>query len=126
MNIRVHFMDGASMEINAVKSLRALSEALIALPYKTEPLKFVSISTGKQFYFDFQVIQAFLAGELDEMELVRKLECHGLYRNTSVLKMSDFEIEIDSLFKRIDDKLILIDDDRFVSVHYPDSDFIEV
>lgn len=121
-------MDGATMEMTAAKSMRTVAQALLNVPYsKSEPIKFVAVSTGKQFYFDKPVLEAFVQDELTELELIEKLQCDGLYRNTEKITVSEQTfIPIDSLFKRIGSRLLLVDDDQFYEHHYPDENFVEV
>lgn len=127
MKFQLIFMDGATMEMTVAKSLRTVAHALLNVPYAdAEPLKFISISTGKQFYFDKQVLEAFINEELTEPELIEKLECDGLFRNTQRISVDNSFIEVDHLFIRKGNQLHLVDDDVCYIHHLPDENFVEV
>lgn len=96
-------------------------------PTQFTPYKMVVENTGKILYFDEDKFKAFLADEISQPEIITDLQCDGIYRNKLDVEISKHDV-IDSgaLWILKDKKLILVDSDRYLPIHYPDDNFIEI
>jgi hypothetical protein len=96
-------------------------------PTEFTPYKMVITSTGKTLYFDEGFFKEFNLGNISKQELIELTECDGLFRNKEEIGLiGKLTIDAGSLFKRIDDKLILVDDDNYIAIEYPDANFYEI
>ena len=92
-----------------------------------DPIKVVFNSTKKVLYFDKNKFQAFANGEKDLEELVEETQCDGVFRNIVDIELrKDHIIEHASLWKKVDNNFILIDDDQHIAVECTGGNFIEV
>jgi len=92
------------------------------------PLYVVFKATHKILYFDENLFQAYVRGEIELPELIAQTECDGLYRNTVeiVLDNQDNSINEQSLWKLVNKQFILIDNDRYIAIDAPDDNFLEI
>ncbi|WP_445458443.1 hypothetical protein [Flavobacterium sp. HNIBRBA15423] len=67
--------------------------------------------SGMLFYYDDNIINTFISSEeMSLPELVENCQCKALYRNTVDVAISEhFTIDENSLWKEINNKLVLID-----------------
>lgn len=81
-----------------------------------DPLKIVFTNTGKTLYADKQAFLHYLNGDFNLQALLNHTQCDELYRNTVDFKPDESNIVVEkgSLWKLIDKKLILIDEDNHV------------
>jgi len=120
-------IDSVSLKVHYAKSKsltsqnRSFKEAMI-LVWESEdfkeydPLKIVFTNTGKTLYADKKAFMHYLDGDFNLQALVNYTECDELYRNTVDFKAdeSEFVVEKGSLWKLLNKKLLLIDDDNHI------------
>lgn len=90
------------------------------------PILVLFPSTGKQLYFDRNLFEAFTRNEINQQELIENTQIEGLYRNKYNIAVSKTAIDKLSLWKMVNNKLILIDDDCFVESDFDSSIFQKV
>lgn len=118
-------IDSVSLKVHYAKSKsltsqnRTFKEAMILIwqseDFKEhDPLKIVFTNTGKTLYADKQAFFHYLNGDFNLEALIQHTQCDELYRNTVDFKSedSDFVVEKGCLWKSINKKLTLIDDDN--------------
>lgn len=120
IHLKFVFLDKSILEVQN-RSFRKAIELVSNQEFvKQEPIKVVFPTTKKVLYYDTNAFNAYLNNQIDQLELIEKTSCSGLYRNLTNLKTDDQEIEAHSLWKKIGNQLYLVNDD------YPAiSDFIE-
>lgn len=120
-------IDSISVKVYYAKSKtltsknRTFKEAMI-LVWQSEdfkdydPLKIVFTSTGKTLYADKEAFLHYLNGDFNLEALIQHTQCDELYRNTVDFKADESNeiIEKGSLWKSINKKLTLIDNDNHV------------
>lgn len=122
------FSDGSILEIND-KSFRAAITKVMTdhLTFENQPLKVVFPTTKKVLYFDLNSFYAYLKEDIDQMELIEKTQCEGLFRNNTFLKTNtEEEIEPHSLWKKHGNEMHLVNDDIPVKCDYIEKLFIEI
>jgi hypothetical protein len=122
------FSDGSILEIND-KSFRAAITKVMTdhLTFENQPLKVVFPTTKKVLYFDLNTFYAYLKEDIDQMELIEKTQCQGLFRNNTFLKTNtDEEIEPHCLWKKHGSEMHLVDDDIPVISPFREELFTEV
>ena len=120
------FLDGSSLELND-KTFREAITKVMNEHLQKEPLKVVFPTTKKVLYFDMNVFYAYLKEEIDQMELIEKTQCDGLFRNNTMLKTNtEEEIEPQSLWKRHGNSMHLVNDDIPVISLYREQLFNEI
>lgn len=126
--IRVIFLDGTILEQNHHSLKHMVKFALqIAEQNSIIPLKVIFPSTGKLLYFDDELFKEFTNGKIAQSELIEVTQCDGLYRNKESLRLKSNQIiDEGALWKKDKDKLILIDNDDYISTLFDDKDFTEI
>ncbi|MBY0485594.1 MAG: hypothetical protein K2P85_00140 [Flavobacteriaceae bacterium] len=96
-------------------------------PTTFTPTKIVAESTGKIFYFDELKFKAFIAGDYTESEIIKLTECDGLFRNTEEVSVNKNDlVDPGALWKLQSNHYVLIDEDRYICIKAPNSNFIEI
>lgn len=76
----------------------------------------VKFSTGKQLYFHENLFWCFINEEIGVLELMEQTLCDGLYINTSALLTDDEQtVDVGELWKCNGNKLVLINDDNYIT-----------
>lgn len=88
------------------------------------PLKLIFNGTKKILYMDENMCRSFLNGQLSLAEFIEATECDELYRNSVEIKAKTFNVEAGHIWKCKQKKLILVDDDQFVTETFNDKKFI--
>ena len=121
------FTDGSTLELD--KSFRdAVTKVMNNhLTFENQPIKVVFPTTKKVLYFDMNVFYAYLKNDIEQLELIEKTQCDGLFRNNTFLKTdTDEEIEPHSLWKKHGREMHLVNDDIPVKCDYLEKLFIEI
>lgn len=127
ISIKVTFHNGETMTISDKDFFNAVKFILDFTKEKSIYAVFLEFSSGKILYFDDKKFQSFIDGDLEQIDLIAHTECDGVYRNNVDVVLSEHdEIEIGCLWKLMKNNFVLIDDDRFLIVKYPDSNFVPV
>lgn len=91
------------------------------------PIKVVLEEEGKTLYFDERLFGAYIAESITYEQLIEATECDCLLRNIREFELSTGEnISHGSLWKKKGDEIILIDDDQYICIELPASNFIQV
>lgn len=91
------------------------------------PIKVVLDDEQKTLYFDENKFGAYIAGVITYDELIQATECDCLLRNIREFELSSGQtIPCASLWKKKGDEIILVDDDHYICIELPDSNFIQV
>jgi len=126
LGVKVSYLDGANMSLSGMsfkQTIIFLSED--AKKHKRTPLLMV-FSTGKKLYYDEDQVRLFVAGTIDQMELVENCECEGIYRNNTRLKMENGEeLEEGWLWTKKNQHVFLVDRDQGIYCPFDSELFIE-
>lgn len=117
-------VDNSFLEIGGA-SLRHCLELSQEEKYKKfEPLYFKT-TTDKLFYFDKNTITTYLSNwNMSDVELIEHCGCDGLFRNSIEINSDNGTIDKGALWKMVNQKLILIDEENFLTADY-DNDYFE-
>lgn len=121
------FTDGSTLELD--KSFReAITKVMNDhLTFENQPIKVVFPTTKKVLYFDMNVFYAYLKNDIEQLELIEKTQCDGLFRNNTFLKTdTDEEIEPQCLWKKHGSEMHLVNDDIPVKCDYIEKLFVEI
>ena len=125
--IQFVYQDGSTLTITDKSFKQAIIAVLNEEIIKETPIKVVFPSTNKTLYFDKELFASYITGEIDQPELIETTECDGLFRNVSkLLTNTHEEIEPQTLWKKANNKLILIDNDDYITCDYVETLFVEV
>lgn len=120
------FLDGSSLELND-KTFREAITKVMNEHLQKEPLKVVFPTTKKVLYFDMNVFYAYLKEEIDQMELIEKTQCEGLFRNnTEMITNSNDNIDAGALWKKQGHYVYMVNDDEPVRCNYDEKLFFEI
>ena len=97
------------------------------LTFDNQPIKVVFPTTKKVLYFDMNVFYAYIKNDIEQLELIEKTQCDGLFRNNTFLKTdTDEEIEPHSLWKKHSSEMHLVNEDIPVKCDYLEKLFVEI
>ena len=121
------YHDGSKLSISDKSFKQAIRTVLNEEIIKETPIKVLFPNSRKTLYFDKQLFTSYIAGEIEQSELIECTQCDGLFRNTSkLLTNTHDEIEPNSLWKKQKNVLILINDDEYITCDYVQDLFEEV
>lgn len=96
-------------------------------PTTFTPYKVVIEATGKILHFDEEEFKSFAAGTTPLPYLIGETECDGLFRNVNEVSIDKNDtVDPGSLWKLKFNQYILVDNDRYIAIKAPDSNFIEI
>jgi hypothetical protein len=126
LSVKISYLDGAKMSLSGMSFKQiVIFVSEDATKHKRTPLLMV-FSTGKKLYYDDDHVRSFVAGSIDQMELVENCECEGIYRNNTRLKMENGEeLEEGGLWTKKNNYVFLVDKDQGIYCPFDSELFIE-
>lgn len=114
LKVKFVSLEGASLDISGESLVECLKLQKSEKFNQFSPLVIVAQS-GTLFYYDDNLVNSLLSEEINLKEFTSQTKCNALWRNVVELKDNwNNIIEIGYLWKQVDNKLYIIDDDRYI------------
>lgn len=127
VKVKFIFLDKSELLIENKPFFEAIQSAYEKITHKNEPLKVIFPTTKKMLYFEKNTIYSYLQKEIDQLELIEKLSCDGLFRNIDKITINeDYFIEKSSLWLKRGKEIFLLSDDEGISTIFSKELFQEV
>lgn len=108
---------GQAVPYYEVSLLALAKKLLLDYPdFRHQPLAVKDHRYGNILYYNSYAFEQYLTGKMTLQELTDCSWCHGLYRNNAkLLAAGGAEVDPGSLWLQRDSKLILLDDDNYIT-----------
>jgi hypothetical protein len=91
------------------------------------PIKVVINDQNQTLYYNETTFASYVAGSISFEELVEKTQCDAVLRNIREFELANKQtIPCASLWYKRGDDIILVDDDQYICIKLPDSNFISI
>lgn len=125
--VKVSYGDGISLTLKNNCFVKSMLIAWGGVIGETqEPIKIEFTSTGKVLYAHKETFMAFLQKDISLEQLIESTQCDDVYRNIQEINYLDTIIDSRQLWKKIKNRIFLIDEDNSIDIPFEEKYFLRV